>query len=87
MLRAVDGTMLTSGTSEIDHKTGKSTGGICLDMRIHNPIHMVQKRKYLSVLFKEIDDLLVHSGKVLILSVPTGVMDGSAIEYVASAVS
>ena len=87
MFRAVNRTMLASGTAEAYHQTRKATSRICLDMRIDDSIHMFKKTDYLSVIFKETYYRFIPAGKFLVRLITAGIMNRTSVEHISASVS
>ena len=80
-------TVLTSCTSEAYHQTCESATHICLNMRIHHSIYMLQKAGYLSVVFKEPYHRLIPSCQFLIWLITSGVMYRTAVKDISTTIA
>ena len=87
MLCRVDTAMLSAGTSEREHKVGKSTVDIALYMSVSQLIYTFEKGKNLTVVLKESYYGLVESCEFLVWLIASGIVSGTAVEYIASAIA
>ena len=56
-------------------------------MRVNYPIDVLQEAEHLSILLKETDHRLITACQLLIGFVPARIVDGTAVEHIASTVS
>ena len=79
--------MLASCASEGEHQVGESAVDISLNVRVGKLIYAVEEGEYLSVVLKEADDGLVQSGELLVRLVTSGIVSGTTVEDVATAIA
>lgn len=87
MLSAVNGPVLASGTAEADLKVRELALHESLDMTVDDGIYAVEEGKDLAIVLKELDDLLIQTGELSVVFILARVVDRTAIEYIAAAVS
>ena len=87
VLCAVNASVLSSRTSEAEHKTGESALDIPLDVGVGKLVDTVQKEQNLAIVLKETDDRLVKAGELLIRLVASGVVRATAIEDISASVA
>ena len=87
MLSAIDRAVLASGTAESDLQMVKTTFEEALHMVIHQRVHGIQERQYLTVFLQEIYYRLIETRESLVFVVFSGVVSTAAIEDIPAAVS
>ena len=56
-------------------------------MSINKRIDIIEEREHAAIIFKELDNLLVKAGEVLIMLVFTGVINSTTIEYISTSIA
>ena len=87
MLGAIDGTVLSSGTTESDLQMAETPFDKPLHMLIDQAIYALQERQDLAVFLQEINHRLIQAGKGLVFLVFAGVVGTAAVEDITSTVT
>ena len=87
MLGRIDRPVLSAGTAEAYRQVAEPSLHISFDRRVHQCVCMFQKRKDFSVFFQKADNRFIQSGKGLVAFVVTGIIFGTAIEYITASVT
>ena len=87
VLCAVNASVLSSRTSEAEHKAGESALNVPLDVSVGKFVDTVQEEQNLAIVLKETDDRLVQAGELLVRLVASGVVRASAIEDISASVA
>ena len=87
MLGRINAAVLASCASEGEHQVGESAVDIALYVCVGKLVYAVEEGEYLSVVLKEADDGLVQSGELLVRLVTSGIVSGTTVEDVASAIA
>lgn len=87
MLGRIDRPVLSAGTAEAYRQVAEPSLHISFDRRVHQRVCMFQKRKDFSVFFQKADNRFVQSGKGFVAFVFTGIIYGTAIEYITASVT
>lgn len=87
MLCRVDTAVLSACASEGEHKVGEAAVDVALHMSVCQLIDAIEKGEYLAIVFKEANNRLVQTRKLLIRLVATGVVRRATIEHVTTAIA
>lgn len=87
MLGRIDRPVLSAGTAEAYRQVAEPSLHISFDRRVHQCVCMFQKRKDFSVFFQKADNRFIQSGKGFVAFVFTGIIYGTAIEYITASVT
>ena len=86
VLGAVDRAVLPSGAAEAHHQVGETALDISLDRGIDQPIGVIEKGQYLSIVFKKLDHGLVKADIRLEAVILARVVAGAAVKDKAAAI-
>lgn len=87
MLGRINAAVLAACASEGEHQVGESAVDISLYVCVGKLVYAVEEGEYLSVVLKEADDRLVQSGELLVRLVTSGIVSGTTVEDVATAIA
>ena len=87
MLCRIDAAVLSAGASKREHKVGKASVYVTLNVGIGKLVHAVKKCQYLAVILKESDNGLVKSRQFLVWFVTARVMGRTTIEHISSSIT
>jgi hypothetical protein len=87
MLGAIDGTVLTAGAAEAEHEGGEAALQVAGYVGIGELVDAVEEGDDFAVVLEESDDGLVETRQFLVGLVASGIVGGTAVEHVASAVA
>lgn len=87
MLGAINASVLSSRTSEAEHKTGESALNVPLDVGVGKFVDTVQEEQNLTVVLKEADNGFVQACKLLVRFIASGVVRASAVKHISATIS
>ena len=87
VLGGIDRAVLTTGTAEAEHEGGEATLDITAHMGIGEFIDAVEEGEDLTIILQEADDGLVETGELLVRLVAAGVVGGTTVEHIATAIA
>ena len=87
VLSTIDGAVLTTRATEGEHQVGEAALEVTLDVVVGQTINAVKEGEDLAVVLEELDDGSLQAVELLVRFVATGIMRGTTVEDVASAVA
>ena len=87
VLCAVNASVLSSRTSEAEHKAGESALDIPLDVSVGKFVDAMQEEQNLTVVLKEADNGFVQACKLLVRFIASGVVRASAVKHISATIS
>ena len=75
VLGAIDRAVLAAGAAEADHQAAETAAGVCLHMRIDDPIDMFKEAEHFPIIFQEPYHRFIASGQLLVRLVASRIMD------------
>ena len=87
VLGAVDAAVLAAGAAEANLQVGEFALDEAFDVNVDKAVDVVQEEEDFAVVFKELDDFLVHAVELAVVLVLARVVHGAAVEDVSAAVA
>ena len=87
LLGRIHRSVLPTRASKADHQIAESSVDIALYGSIHQRISRVKEGENLAIVFEELDDRLIESGKETVALILTGVVNRATVEYEAAAIA